>query len=673
MEKLRSSSALKSLCYVLIPILVAILLFSIYHAAFVNEYGDLENGTEYLKSEQFADNYFYKVSDRVAKCRNEEEGESSNYIEIEGENGQKIYYCDNRWDTSYYGGIPAYINYIVINRETGDIFTNIKTDNYETEKEEMKNNTVYWFLENNAIDTNIELLNQDNLKYSYEYAYYVTDEDNGYMDKYDIYTSYDETNIGIYTNYGINKILYQYMLEHKTTPIYSIIVSGIALIIIAIYLVNSIGHKEGTDEIVLNRMDEIPYEIVTIVGLILLCIFLSIAVSLGEASNAIIIAVGVLCYLICYAICAIWGVTTIKRIKAKQFLKSFLTYRIIRWIYRKIKKYFEVIDQKASGEKRLFRYYLIFLFVSILLATTMITGIGILLLIIFWIWVYYKMKKYIIQQDKIKNALKEIYEGKQEVYLSTDELEGVLKEMAIYVNDIAGGFSNAIAESMKSERLKTELITNVSHDIKTPLTSIINYVDLLKKEEIENDKIKEYIEILDKKSQRLKKLTEDLIEASKVSSGSVKLNIESINIKELFNQCIGEFKDKFEEKNLKIEVSMPNKEIRINADNRYMYRIIENLFSNITKYALEASRVYIDMEEEQRNLKISIKNISKDKLNISSDELMQRFVRGDRSRYTEGSGLGLSIAKSLTELQGGTFNISIDGDLFKVDMTWKEI
>ena len=673
MEKLRSSSALKSLCYVLIPILVAILLFSIYHAAFVNEYGDLENGTEYLKSEQFADNYFYKVSDRVAKCRNEEEGESSNYIEIEGENGQKIYYCDNRWDTSYYGGIPAYINYIVINRETGDIFTNIKTDNYETEKEEMKNNTVYWFLENNAIDTNIELLNQDNLKYSYEYAYYVTAEDNGYMDKYDIYTSYDETNIGIYTNYGINKILYQYMLEHKTTPIYSIIVSGIALIIIAIYLVNSIGHKEGTDEIVLNRMDEIPYEIVTIVGLILLCIFLSIAVSLGEASNAIIIAVGVLCYLICYAICAIWGVTTIKRIKAKQFLKSFLTYRIIRWIYRKIKKYFEVIDQKASGEKRLFRYYLIFLFVSILLATTVITGIGILLLIIFWIWVYYKMKKYIIQQDKIKNALKEIYEGKQEVYLSTDELEGVLKEMAIYVNDIAGGFSNAIAESMKSERLKTELITNVSHDIKTPLTSIINYVDLLKKEEIENDKIKEYIEILDKKSQRLKKLTEDLIEASKVSSGSVKLNIESINIKELFNQCIGEFKDKFEEKNLKIEVSMPNKEIRINADNRYMYRIIENLFSNITKYALEASRVYIDMEEEQRNLKISIKNISKDKLNISSDELMQRFVRGDRSRYTEGSGLGLSIAKSLTELQGGTFNISIDGDLFKVDMTWKEI
>ena len=248
--------------------------------------------------------------------------------------------------------------------------------------------------------------------------------------------------------------------------------------------------------------------------------------------------------------------------------------------------------------------------------------------------------------------------------------------MSVYVNDIASGFSNAIQESLKSERLKTELITNVSHDIKTPLTSIINYVDLLKKENIQDEKVKEYIEILDKKSQRLKKLTEDLVEASKVSSGNVKLNFESIAIKELFNQTIGEFKDRFEEKNLKIEVGMPEEDIKIKADSRYLYRIIENLFSNITKYALESSRVYIDVKEENRDsnnqkyINISMKNISKDKLNISSDELMQRFVRGDRSRYTEGSGLGLSIAKSLTELQGGKFDIIIDGDLFKVEIDW---
>ena len=267
--------------------------------------------------------------------------------------------------------------------------------------------------------------------------------------------------------------------------------------------------------------------------------------------------------------------------------------------------------------------------------------------------------------------------------LEGEELKGALKEMTIYVNDIASGFSNAIQESLKSERLKTELITNVSHDIKTPLTSIINYVDLLKKENIQNEKAKEYIKILDQKSQRLKKLTEDLVEASKVSSGNVKLNIESINIKELFNQTIGEFKDRFEAKDLKIEVQMPSEDIKIKADSRYLYRIIENLFSNITKYALDSSRVYIDVVENNKKkdkdsgnnkyVNISIKNISKDKLNISSDELMQRFVRGDKSRYTEGSGLGLSIAKSLTEIQGGKFEIIIDGDLFKVEIDWPEI
>ena len=192
----------------------------------------------------------------------------------------------------------------------------------------------------------------------------------------------------------------------------------------------------------------------------------------------------------------------------------------------------------------------------------------------------------------------------------------------------------------------------------------------MKKEDIKDEKIREYIDILDVKSQRLKKLTEDLVEVSKASSGNVKLNIESINIKELINQTIGEFKDRLESRNLQVETDMPNEDVRIDADNRYMYRIMENLFSNISKYAQENSRVYIDVKKTNKKVNISIKNISKDRLNISSEELMQRFVRGDKSRYTEGSGLGLSIAKSLTELQKGRFDIIIDGDLFKVLMEW---
>ena len=255
-----------------------------------------------------------------------------------------------------------------------------------------------------------------------------------------------------------------------------------------------------------------------------------------------------------------------------------------------------------------------------------------------------------------------------------------LKSSVKYLNDISNGFENAVQERMKSERMKAELITNVSHDIKTPLTSIINYVDLLRQENIQNQKAEEYIEILDSKSQRLKKLTEDLVEASKISTGNISLKLEKINVVELIKQATGEFEDKFKEHGLEAIINTDNNEINIMADSRYMYRIIENLYSNIAKYALENSRVYIDIKNigkvsnsDVQNVTIEIKNISKDKLNISAEELMQRFVRGDKSRTTEGSGLGISIAQNLTELQNGKFELILDGDLFKIRMKFKEI
>lgn len=556
------------------------------------------------------------------------------------------------------------------------MYTNIKSEDYEQEKQNMKNQKVYWDYVDGKVDTNINYLDSENIKYNYSFIYAMekqTDTSYSIID-YDIYTSCDLSSMEEYSAYGINETLYTYMLENRTQPIYATILSIGLLIIIIIYLFWSIGHKEGEVGITLNSIDKIPYEILVFVCLMILSVALSVVVNIGGTINYVILLVGFLGYLVCYAMCAVIGVTTIKRIKAKKFIKSFLIYKIGKWCFDKIQGWLRAINQNATENKRIFWYYLLFIIISIMLVSLFYTGIAIILLIGFWIWAYYQIKKYILEQEKIKNALKDIYEGKSnDVHLNESELKGALKEMAIYVNDIASGFSNAINESLKSERLKTELITNVSHDIKTPLTSIINYVDLLKKENIQDEKVKEYIDILDKKSQRLKKLTEDLVEASKVSSGNVKLNLENINIKELFNQTIGEFKDRFEEKNLIIETTIPNDNIKINADSRYLYRIIENLFSNITKYALEGSRVYIDIIEKGKIVDISIKNISKDKLNISSDELMQRFVRGDKSRYTEGSGLGLSIAKSLTELQGGTFDIIIDGDLFKVHIIWPKV
>lgn len=349
------------------------------------------------------------------------------------------------------------------------------------------------------------------------------------------------------------------------------------------------------------------------------------------------------------------GVTTIKRIKAKTFWKSFAIYKI-----------FKIINTNVREKKRLFLYYILFIAINFILFSLRSNGIAIILLIIFWVWTYYKMKKYVLQQEKIKQALKDICEGKKEVRIEEQELKGVLKEMAIYVNDIASGFSNAIAEKLKSERLKTELITNVSHDIKTPLTSIINYVDLLKKEKMPNEKATEYLMILDNKSQRLKKLTEDLVEASKASSGNIKLNMEKLNVKELVQQVSGEFEDRFKERNLEEITTFPEQDVYIKADGRYMCRILENIYSNVAKYAMENTRVYLDVVKNQHTVVIQMKNISKQELNISADELMQRFVRGETSRNTEGSGLGLSIASSLTELQGGQFHIYLDGDLFKV-------
>lgn len=590
-----------------------------------------------------------------------------NFMELEDIQGNSYYYSMNQYSDNYQNGIGAYINYIIINKENGKMFTNLKSNNYQEVIDNMKNQKIYWNFVDGKIDTNLTYINQDNIKYNYSYHYsnYITSA------QYDIYSSYEEDKTGQATNFILNKNVYDFMLQHKQLPIYAGMISFLGLVVIAFYLFWAIGHKKGEEGIHLNALDKIPYEIITAVCWFILSMMLAIIInSFDVYAHYILLILDILFYGIGYIACAVWGVTTIKRIKAKVFWKSFLSYKIIRWIYLKTKKGIEEIKHKTSSGKKVFWYYWGFVAISVILGAFFASAVAILILLIFWIWTFYQIKKYNRQQEEIKEALEQIYQGKTDIYLNQKELEGILKQMAIYINDIAGGFSNAIEESLKSERLKTELITNVSHDIKTPLTSIINYVDLLKKENIQDEKVKEYIQILDKKSQRLKKLTEDLVEASKVSSGNVKLNIEEINLKELINQSIGEFKDRFEEKKLKIEMNMPIEEIKIKADNRYMYRIIENLFSNITKYALDDSRVYIDMKRENSKIVINIKNISKEKLNISSDELMQRFVRGDKSRYTEGSGLGLSIAKSLTELQGGKFDIIIDGDLFKVVMEW---
>lgn len=452
-------------------------------------------------------------------------------------------------------------------------------------------------------------------------------------------------------------------------------VATLILLCMLIFLVISIGHTRGKEEIDLNDLDRIPYEIVFLISGIIASGVIAVleytAYNEYELSLNMLIGNWTMAYLASYVIILLNVVTLVKRIKAKTLISSTILGMICKWCYVRLKKVKEEVYDNSSMTVKLI-FGVILYIIAIFALPSILDGLGIILLFGLTIWIFYEIIRRINGIKNIEKQLELIYDGKRPENLKKENFTKDYYNMVSYVNDISNGFENAVEQGIKSERLKAELITNVSHDIKTPLTSIINYVDLLKNENIESEKAKEYIEILDNKSQRLKKLIQDLVEASKASSGNIKLNLENLSLSELINQSIGEFEDKFEEKKLSIIKNIPEKDIIIKADSRYMYRIIENLFENITKYALENSRVYIDISYAKENkVKVEFKNISKEKLNITEEELMQRFVRGEKSRTTEGNGLGLSISQSLTEIQGGEFKILIDGDLFKAELEFE--
>ena len=270
---------------------------------------------------------------------------------------------------------------------------------------------------------------------------------------------------------------------------------------------------------------------------------------------------------------------------------------------------------------------------------------------------------------RVRKGTEIIAAGNLNHQIETAHLPADLKGHAEALNNISGGLTTAVNEQMKSERFKAELITNVSHDLKTPLTSIINYINLLKTTDQTDPRAQTYIEVLDRKSLRLKKLTEDLVEASKASTGVLAVNREKIGMAQLLDQALGEYEEKLEEKRLAVVRTVPEGESYVYADGRHLWRVIDNLLSNCAKYALEGTRVYIELVRGKGTVSLSVKNISREALNVPPERLMERFVRGEESRSTEGSGLGLSIARSLTELQGGTFELAVDGDLFKAVVT----
>lgn len=651
----------KNIAYMVAPIFAIILIASIISLAIMDSDIRLKDANNYYETRIFSDRYLNSIYENYNRMKNiiaqekfEKEYEHTYIQSAEpNENKDNIYYFTN-YNTNFY--------YLIIDAKEQVIITNLehtmRTDDIQGIIGKLKENSLYWNFENKEIDTSISNLKMEDIRYNYQFENILEDEE------IMIYTSL-LNNVPYSDVYGMSKVGYDFAIKMNSSAPILIPVSIIALVICMFIIMHGIGRVAKQEEIYLNWFDKWKLEIVLMIGIAIMLIGVMFFVAIDSGIRTIIITGFTIGFVIIYLGCILMLETLVKRLKTHTMLKSTIIYSILRSIK-------ELVDNFQIATK-LIIFFWGFCLLGFILTTAMATATdggelwftGGLLLTQGILSFKYLLKKR-QEFEKIEQALKSIYEGNTKISLKPNEMKGVLKRLATYVEDIAGGLSNAVNESLKSERLKTELITNVSHDIKTPLTSIINYVDLLKKEEMPNEKCTEYLNILDSKSQRLKKLTEDLVEASKASSGNIKLQIENINVVELIKQVSGEFEDKFQSRGLEEIMTVPEETVFIKADGRYMYRVLENIYSNSAKYAMENSRIYVDVIAQPQSVVIQMKNISQEKLNISADELMQRFVRGEASRNTEGSGLGLSIAESLTQLQNGKFHIYLDGDLFKI-------
>lgn len=456
---------------------------------------------------------------------------------------------------------------------------------------------------------------------------------------------------------------------NRYTAIFFGVISFILSIVIYSYLFMSVGHRNNNEKIKVAMFNNVPADILSIIVFLLALggVILNI-----EARGLIMkIVTGTLTITAFYFIALWYLLSIVVQIKGKTLLK----HTFLCWLFKQISKFVKVIKHIYKNLTTIYKVVFVLASFWMLLLTfvafnyyehdNLIVGFFVITIIASII-----IMLCAIAFQRVKQGGQKIANGDLEHKIDTKYMFGDIKDFAESLNNINKGLQAAIDDKMKSERFKTELITNVSHDIKTPLTSIVNYVDLIKKENCDNKKINEYVEVLDRQAIRLKKLIEDLVEASKASTGNITVDLAKCNLALLINQAIGEFSEKFEEKDLHIIQSICSQDVYILADGRRLWRVFDNLLNNIFKYAMSGTRVYIDLVNIDNKAIVTFRNISEHQINITGEELTERFVRGDRSRNTEGSGLGLSIAKSLTELQNGVFEISADGDLFKAKISF---
>ena len=457
--------------------------------------------------------------------------------------------------------------------------------------------------------------------------------------------------------------IYNSYFPWTVASIFIAIVAGMGFALCIIYITLATGRNAEDERIHLYRLDYLPTEILFFIFMAYLIGLISICAKLShqqwEIANTLILT-GTL-VVITDAVLLTLYLSFVRKIKSNTFISCSLISRCTHTIKEGMRK--QRITRRAVIIYGICTVVGLFFAWESFAKRNIWAVFGLAAVFAFLgVW----MLQQAIQRKKILEGIQEISSGKLNYKLEEKEFTGDYREIAENINSIGEGVSNAVEENVKSERLKTELITNVSHDIKTPLTSIINYVNLMKMEHIQNEKVENYLNILEKKSLRLKQLTEDLVEVSKITSGVITLDMQPINMIELIYQTGGEFNEIFEDLGLTIITRLPKEPVMIMADGNRIWRIVQNLYNNVAKYALKDTRVYVELKVENDWAEFSIKDVSAQELNKSAQDLSERFVRGDESRGTEGSGLGLSIARNLTSLMGGEFDISLDGDLFTV-------
>ena len=512
---------------------------------------------------------------------------------------------------------------------------------------------------------------------------------------YIVHVGVNEPTVNDDTQFYQRYQVYMMIKPYTENAITYTVASAAVILILLVYETIAAGHTKE-DGIHLSWIDRIPFDVFTFVMILVGCCVVLIGSELTSSvsymmfykasQNFIEAGLPLIAFVILLALVVyVYYISFVVRIKSHTLISNNVIVKAIQFVYYPVKKivleFYDAYCHSSEVWKKVIAGLVCISFVLLLIFFVAVAEAGsvffelfivvLMLAMLYGVWILIKINA---DTKTLLTAAEKLANGELDYRISEEalhRLHGPFYEHAKNLNLISEGMKKAIENELKSERMKAELITNVSHDIKTPLTSIINYVDLLSKPH-EEEKTQEYIDVLQRQSQRLKRLTEDVVEASKASSGNIQVHMDVVSIKEIIEQASAEYEERLKEKNLTLITTIPEEKIEVDADGRLLWRVLRNVFSNVAKYSMDGSRVYIDVVEDGENVITTIKNTSKNQLNITEEELMQRFVRGDSSRHTEGSGLGLNIAKSLMDLMQGSFEIQIDGDLFKSVITVKK-